>query len=158
MSVPSTESILSAVAQMRALVGNTVPVPLGRLFQSLGYSLSTFNPRDRAQKRVSGLVDHDAKAVLVNGAERPERQRFTAAHELGHILLTPGHAAVEYRDEKTKGDPTERAIDHFAAELLMPTEPFKAVWLQCGGSVSFAAEYFQVSKPAARKRAEELAV
>ena len=47
--------------------------------------------------------------IVINGAEWGERQRFTLAHELGHLVLNVG------------GDvDAERAADRFAGALLMP--------------------------------------
>jgi Zn-dependent peptidase ImmA (M78 family)/transcriptional regulator with XRE-family HTH domain len=51
--------------------------------------------------------------LSVDKADDVFRHRFTAAHELGHLLL---HGDV------SAGDPAlEREADHFAAEFLMPT-------------------------------------
>jgi Zn-dependent peptidase ImmA (M78 family) len=156
MSIPSSQSIQEAVAKMRALIGNAVPVPVDRLLNAQGYSFRSFYPRNASERRISGYVDHASKTVFVNRGERPERQLFTGAHELGHILLTPDQAAVEFRDERTSAEALEQAVDRFAAELLMPADIFCAVWAESRESVGFTAEYFGVSKAAVRKRAEGL--
>ena len=64
------------------------------------------------------------KLIQINKFEPEYRQRFTIAHELGHILL--GHQGVLYRtSDVTKYKDTikrmnEVAANKFAAELTMP--------------------------------------
>ncbi len=66
-------------------------------------------------------------AVVVNTWDRisVERWIFTAAHELGHLLLHP----AEYRRDATEmqSEPEEEA-DAFASELLMPEAAFATEW------------------------------
>lgn len=66
-------------------------------------------------------------AVVVNTWNRisVERWIFTAAHELGHLLLHPS----EYRREAIELPAhTEREADIFASEFLMPEEAFAPAW------------------------------
>lgn len=64
------------------------------------------------------------KLIQINKFEPEYRQRFTIAHELGHILL--GHQGISYRtsDMKKYRDTIKRmnevAANKFAAELTMP--------------------------------------
>ncbi len=59
--------------------------------------------------------------IAVNASEYPPRQRFSAAHELHHIICHPLKAFM-YADEP--GLPAsvkaERLADYFAGALLMP--------------------------------------
>jgi len=82
---------------------------------------------------ISGFVvrrDH-VTAIGINSNHSPVRQRFTLAHELGHVLLHPPTTqelhidrqfSVKFRDEKSSQglDLEEREANLFAAELLMP--------------------------------------
>ena len=88
-------------------------------------------------KDASGvLVRKDGATVIgVNRTHPKTRQRFTAAHELGHALLHGGtdvhHDAgfqVNLRsDLSSQGtDPEEIEANHFAACLLMPREFLEA--------------------------------
>lgn len=55
------------------------------------------------------------------------RLRFTLAHELGHLLL--GHGAASCSSHSIHGDPLDRQEQEanvFAAELLMPSRPFRS--------------------------------
>ena len=66
-------------------------------------------------------------AVVVNTWDRiaVERWIFTAAHELGHLVLHPG----EYDPDATDFlAPSEWAADAFAGEFLMPEAAFARVW------------------------------
>lgn len=56
--------------------------------------------------------DGEVAAILVNREHTGERQRFTLAHELGHLLLTL-HRRVSPRD-------AEKAMDRFAGAFLVP--------------------------------------
>ncbi len=68
-------------------------------------------------------------AIVINSQHPSVRQRFTIAHELGHLLLhrymTPhadGRFQVRFRDELSGTGTVREEIEanQFAAELLMP--------------------------------------
>jgi len=103
------------------------PVPVERIakakgarvfYQSLDDDVSGFLYRDNSQM-VIGINTHHA----------PVRQNFTAAHELGHLLLHEQEQLhidkafrVRLRDDvSSQGtDEAEREANFFAASLLMP--------------------------------------
>ena len=71
-------------------------------------------------------------AVVVNTWNRisVERWIFTAAHELGHLLLHPS----EYRRDATELPlDAEREADGFASEFLMPEAAFATEWNETRG-------------------------
>lgn len=71
-------------------------------------------------------------AVVVNTWDRisVERWIFTAAHELGHLLLHP----AEYRRDATELPlPAEREADLFASHFLMPEVLFSKEWEETRG-------------------------
>jgi Zn-dependent peptidase ImmA (M78 family) len=84
--------------------------------------------------QVYGMVHRnpDGTATIgVNSIDAPNRQRFTIAHEIGHLLLHKDESL--HVDEKSiiglRNDESSRATDtkeieanQFAAELLMPAE------------------------------------
>jgi len=70
-------------------------------------------------------------AIIYNSTHPTVRQRFTIAHELGHVLLhafTSPHAdlgfRVRFRDPDSSSGSVREEIEanQFAAELLMPKE------------------------------------
>lgn len=65
--------------------------------------------------------------IIVNELERRERQRFSACHEVGHIVLGLSSNHKETPSwSYAKREDNEIACDIFAAELLMPYDQFKA--------------------------------
>jgi len=82
---------------------------------------------------VSGvLVREDDRVIIgVNRQHPVVRQRFTIAHELGHLLMHPGRplivekqVRVNFRDSVSSmaTDQQEIEANQFAAALLMPRE------------------------------------
>lgn len=76
---------------------------------------------------------HDA-IIVVNDAKRPQRQRFTLAHELGHHELHGQGSPIRLIDldvysTTTDGqkDPDEVAANAFAANLLLPRTAIEQV-------------------------------
>lgn len=65
--------------------------------------------------------------IVVNERECRERQRFSACHEVGHIVLelSSNHREIPSWSY-AKRDENEIWCDMFAAELLMPYDKFKA--------------------------------
>ena len=66
------------------------------------------------------LVVSGKRCIVVNGNHEPERRRFTACHELGHIDL--GLPSEHNRDSSqfARRSPNETLCDVFASELLLP--------------------------------------
>ncbi len=63
--------------------------------------------------------------VYINTAKTVSEQVFTAAHELGHVWSVVDKLKEKLSIEDTiSADEEEQIINRFAAELLMPTEPF----------------------------------
>lgn len=86
-------------------------------------------PKIYGASRIQG----DQKIISINSENHPNRQRFSAAHELGHILLHQERTLnvsdrLIYnellRDEKSSEGSDWREIEanHFAACLLMPKD------------------------------------
>ena len=71
-------------------------------------------------------------AVVVNTWDRisVERWIFTAAHELGHLLLHPSEYDSNATDQPVD---TEREADAFGSEFLMPEAAFTSAWEQTLG-------------------------
>jgi Zn-dependent peptidase ImmA (M78 family) len=106
------------------------PVPVERLIQLRGARLAVRSLEDS----VSGFVyrDEGQPVIGINTVHPLARQRFTMAHELGHLIL---HNALgvhiderdfflKFRDSAAAAsdDREEREANLFAAELLMPRE------------------------------------
>ncbi|OGR14156.1 MAG: hypothetical protein A2341_26615 [Deltaproteobacteria bacterium RIFOXYB12_FULL_58_9] len=72
-------------------------------------------------------------AVVVNTWERisVERWIFTAAHELGHILL---HEFAYKKDKTNEDDREEREANEFASYFLVPADSFAKEWKETYGA------------------------
>jgi Zn-dependent peptidase ImmA (M78 family) len=114
--------------QTLAAAGVTAPpVPVDELARAQGATLS-FEP---FRGGISGMLfrDEHRKVIGVNASHARTRQRFTIAHELGHLLLHESRAMIVdthvYRRDEVSSMGTEREereANRFAAELLMPAD------------------------------------
>lgn len=109
-----------------------IPVPVDRIAKSLGAQIR-FSPLD---EELSGLIciKDGVPIIGVNTLHHPNRQRFTIAHEIGHLQLHRDHitSAVHvdkgFPDSVLKRDAAsatgtewlEIEANFFAAALLMP--------------------------------------
>ena len=114
---------------------------------------------------VSGqLVRTDASRmgeIYLNKNELEVRRRFTCAHEIGHWVDRQTHndtdySFTDYRDASRKPDEAvEWYADHFAANLLMPTDEVNDL-LDLGFTAGELSHYFDVSPAAVRVRLRSL--
>jgi len=73
--------------------------------------------------QVAGLYASAADAgycVLLNSKHRPERQRFTLAHEYGHFLCDRHKPGIDYLGAEKRRPANERFAESFASSFLMP--------------------------------------
>lgn len=146
-----------------------LPVPVDKLARRLGVQVR-YTPFDG---EISGMahISDGIDVIGVNNLHHPNRQRFTLAHELGHLVLHPVELAKRvhldrgslYRDSlASEGtDLLEVCANAFAAELLMPRR-FLDPALESGFDledeeqvtrlarrfrVSVAAMYFRLNRP-----------
>lgn len=105
-----------------------------------GFSLELvpgFGPliKDQNIAEIAGYLDNDKKVAYVSEQFTAQQQLFTAAHELGHILLHGNSLGRMHRDRPTDGsklsrDHVEWAADKFAAYFLMPENLVKKSFKQ----------------------------
>ena len=97
-----------------------LPVKMAALCEQMGIELKLYTPTDGN----SGFstIDPDGTAVIcVSREDPPARQRFTTAHELGHILLGhTGKCELCNREPRPDDNPIEQAANVFASRLLAP--------------------------------------
>lgn len=111
---------------------------------------------------LSGFIIKEADStprIYINSGEPVVRQRFTLAHEIGHLVdrnviaRDPDYSFVDRRGAKY--DLHEFFADEFAGELLMPEAKIKQ-WEAAGKSDYEIAEQLGVSVIALNKRMERL--
>src|SRR5205807_8592593 len=125
---------------------------------------------------ISGMLFRDArrKVIGVNSFHAPTRQRFTIAHELGHLLLHETRSMIVdthvYRRDEVSSMGTqkeEREANAFAAELLMPADFVERACDEIAGAlptitvnqlVGNLASRFQVSQQAMEIRLGNLQI
>ncbi|WP_316173359.1 MULTISPECIES: ImmA/IrrE family metallo-endopeptidase [unclassified Bradyrhizobium] len=124
------EARAQASALVRKLGLKAPPVPVDRIAKVLGVRIE-YSPFD---DELSGMAFmRDGKPVIgVNSSHHPNRQRFTIAHELGHIVLHRAKLEATVLIDKGRNfiprdSISAEGIDHlemqanaFASELLMP--------------------------------------
>jgi Zn-dependent peptidase ImmA (M78 family) len=134
---------------------NSTPVPIDQIIKEIGLPLSY----EYMAEDMSGYIErtNGSYRIVVNALHPGTRQRFTAAHELGHYiyhrdLLGEGVGDNRaYRAEGTKIDNPnirpihERQANSFAANVLMPRHRLVDV---AGESTEALATRFNVSKQA----------
>lgn len=145
-----------------------VPVPVERIIKSRNIILQ-YAPLEESLSGMAYIKD-GVGIIGINALHHPNRQRFSAAHELGHHELHAPeiekaiHVDKEFRvllrdNISSQGvDPLEIEANAFASELLMPSE-FLVSALDAGGldieddaGIEALARKFRVSASAMRFR------
>jgi Zn-dependent peptidase ImmA (M78 family) len=112
----------------------SLPVNVERIARSLEVKVE-FSPFDDGLSGMA-LIKDGVPVIGVNSQHHPNRQRFTIAHELAHIVLHPEELTKAVHVDKgslrrdrvsAQGtDDLEIEANAFAAELLMPEELLSA--------------------------------
>ena len=135
----------------------TPPVDVVAIANMMGVStvLNHRLPRD-----ISGNIRFYDNPLSAKISIKPNdplvRQRFTVAHELGHLFLH--HDPKGHEDRSFSGTPKEREANAFAANLLVPMWMLDPLIMQYGTdakAVEKLADIFKVSKDTMRFRMEK---
>jgi Zn-dependent peptidase ImmA (M78 family)/DNA-binding XRE family transcriptional regulator len=104
----------------------------GLLEERAGVKLIRANAHTDAFFGLSVAAGDGGPAIVVNTWDRisVERWIFTAAHELGHLLLHLGDFDADRDTEETE---SEREANVFAGHFLMPDKAFRREWRQAAG-------------------------
>ena len=116
----------------------SAPIPVFDIIEYLGYDVDFRKDGIYEDKNLLGgtLIDQKTIEINENLIDHEGRMHFTAAHEVGHIVLhvpfynekhgkdVSEHKIISRKDggfEGTKKEPEEWQADKFAAFLLMPS-------------------------------------
>ena len=131
-----------------------LPIAIYPLCQRMGIGLKLYDPKDNNDGYSTILLWRPY--IFVSSQSKLERQRFTAAHELGHILL--GHVgewitADGIHIKGNRNRDIEWEANAFAAELLMPSRVLIALGVN---TVEEIMRLCDVGYSTARRRLKEL--
>lgn len=140
------------------------PVPIYDIILDMGLKL-TLTAMD---KKVVGLIrqDNGVYTIVVNTRHSLTRQRFTAAHELGHYIyhnVLVGDGVADNEEYSCEGTPMhnpliqtiqERQANNFAANVLIPAHSILAGPLTL--NVQKLATRFQVAESVMKIRLRRL--
>jgi len=155
----------SAIKIKKKIVDDgSIPVDIISLALAEGLKISYFNPaqsKSNTLESVSGLLDKASKTVYINSTDSPERQRFTLAHELGHLIYNHDEDkfGLNYRDGSRERNSAEKQADDFAAEVLMPSPIVRKKlkeYSDARPTIAEIASLFGVSKDAMRVKLENM--
>lgn len=144
---------MAKLEQVRKLAGMiadryslTVPVDLTPLMNEV------CTLEKRADLDVDGYTILDCKPpkMVLRADVYPRRERFTIAHELGHILIPWHNGRSTYADRKRKAsylDRNEIEADTFAAELLLPRK-WLAQYLQESSGKLLQQQIYEITEMA----------
>ena len=125
----------------------SAPIPVFDIIEYLGYDVDFRKDGIYEDKNLLGGTIIDQKTIEINEnlSDHEGRMNFTAAHEVGHIILhvpfynakhgkdVSEHKIISRKDggfEGTKKEPEEWQADKFAAFLLMPSELIKKAFFK----------------------------
>lgn len=157
-----------AAQDLLASLRITAPaVPVWEVAEQLGVAVY----ETQLESGVSGILyrqDDEPPIVAVNASHAHVRQRFSIAHEIGHLQLHAGRpiivdhlvrGRVNMRDERSSLATSREEIDAngFAAALLMPADWIdadleEAVGVPAGRTVQRLATRYDVSAKAMELR------
>lgn len=129
-----------------------LPVNTVKVCAELEIKLHYYEPTDESDGMscyING-VPH----IFVSSAVSPERRRFTAAHEIGHVIL--GHVGkfeLVNREPSPTDNPIEQAANVFASRLLAPA---CVLWGCNVRTAEQIQELCKISRTAAEYRAERM--
>ncbi len=150
-----------------------IPIPVDKLAQKIGAAIS-YEPFD-GKDEISGVLIKEADRMMIgiNSSHARTRQRFTIAHEIGHLVLKHrGDIFVDKTERINRDTKSTLAIDKneieanaFAAALLMPrahilkeiqNRPRAKTAKKEPPLANYLAGIFQVSKQAMEYRLNNL--
>ncbi|WP_438014953.1 ImmA/IrrE family metallo-endopeptidase [Sorangium sp. So ce315] len=168
MSAPRTESLWRVIRDEKAdddrphHVANMVlrrlgiehpPVPVELIALQLGVRL-----KEQASSEWIGKVDPtvDPPVIWINRSDALVRQRFTLAHEIGHLLLHPLNRMFRDTTLARRGDLREEEANEFAAALLMPLWMLDRFAKSKQFDATAIADFFKVSHGALAMQLKKL--
>lgn len=126
------DAAVAARKELKLADGETIRDICGLLEDRAGVKVCPMRVASDAFFGLSVGRKDDGPAIVVNTWDRisVERWIFTAAHELGHLLL---HMSAYDVDRAGEDEKEEREADQFASYFLMPEKTFRQEWEEASG-------------------------
>ena len=132
-----------------------LPVNIVALCRQMGIRVQYFVPTAGGSDGYTTIF-LGVPMIFVSKECSPERQRFTIAHELGHILLGHvGRAELVNREPDPGDNPIEHEANVFASRLLAPA---CVLWALDAREPEEIVALCRISRQAAEFRAERMAI
>ncbi len=128
----------------KTLAQGKLPVMLNDVTQALGAKCSE---RDLDCNGITSLHADGTFYIVYKKGVLVERQRFTVAHEIGHIALD--HITFSGESSQFSNRSQEQEADAFASALLIPPSDLKAYMKNKDKSLEDIMKRYWVSKSAA---------
>lgn len=145
-------------ASWQFLIDNNVtelPLKLGSICNKLGYKILEDNKIHYLQPNQRGITFYQQNNwnIIINNNLTLQAQRYTIAHELGHIFL--GHPLMQGRYGRTFiiDNPFEYQAERFAIDILAPACVLWSLNLHTPQQI---AEVCNISMTSATKRARRM--
>lgn len=134
-----------ALEMWRVFGIESIPVDVNKIVKELGIHLQgvEFQKADGSMRTYSDGI----WVINYNKTHAEERQRFTIAHEFGHIVLE--HSHLDGSTSQPVHDCQEKEANTFARELLIPTPDLKKFVGDKNKTLEDISMRYAVSKEAA---------
>jgi Zn-dependent peptidase ImmA (M78 family)/transcriptional regulator with XRE-family HTH domain len=131
----STDAVMAMAEEVRERLGLRIGEPIRDicgLIEANGIKVLPLRVASDAFFGLSVAAEDGGPAVVVNTWERisVERWIFSAAHELGHLVLHGPEYRIENADDSKL---PEKEANLFASYFLMPREVFRTEWKDARG-------------------------
>jgi Zn-dependent peptidase ImmA (M78 family)/transcriptional regulator with XRE-family HTH domain len=143
-------------------------LPIVNLFEAveeIGLKVLRYPVSEDSFSGLGACSTNSGAFILINSNLTIERQIFTLAHEIGHLIFHRG----EYQDDrgqhqntlkeegtKEEEDGRERVADYFAGHLLIPQSEFEQAYRRFDKSIIKLKTHFRVSFQAILKRLADM--
>jgi Zn-dependent peptidase ImmA (M78 family)/DNA-binding XRE family transcriptional regulator len=166
--VQGNEKYIQEIATQFRRRLNLGEAPIANLFEAveeIGLKVLRHPVQDDSFSGLGACSTNSGAFILINSNHTIERQIFTLAHEIGHLIFHRG----EYQDDrgqhqdtlkvqgtKEEEDGRERVADYFAGYLLVPQSEFEQAYRRFNKDVIKLKTYFRVSYQAILKRLADM--
>lgn len=143
-------------------VYSDLPIPVYDIARKLGVEVWVAD-FDEIAEEYSGFCDFDGREIYLNREDSARRRVFTAAHELGHLLLHEEHfkgkgerfASLPRHPNAIDDTPQEKEANLFARCLLLP-RPVLEPHLKKENEQDILAAAFNVTVDLLEERRKEI--